>query len=153
MKEIERLAHDLKGSGGNIGAKALYDAAQTLESVIKENAPSTSTDDLIAHVESRLNEVLHSIEFLVDGDKKVAPEKIPVRVDNEKAIRTLGQLSHSLDIADPVAIQEKLDTLGLYLDAAKIGKLRREINSYDYDLARNSLEEIIEELTGEVEYA
>ncbi|MBW2366929.1 MAG: response regulator [Deltaproteobacteria bacterium] len=153
LEKFEFLAHTLKGSAGNIGAKALYEAAQTLESEINESPPATSTNDRIAYVESKLNEVMHSIETLANRNKRDVSEKPPAPMDMEKAIHRLHQLDLSLEMANPVTIQEKMDNLGGYLSEALIGKLRCEINNYDYDHAKSSLKEIEQQLTGESAHA
>ena len=61
---LRNLAHSLKGSAGNIGADALRAAAEALETACSEGATSPPTADVIADVETALNQVRDSIRSI-----------------------------------------------------------------------------------------
>ena len=60
----DRLVHNIKGGGGNVGAKKVQKIAGALEDFAKDASPSTSIDKLIIDLETALNEVFESIEQL-----------------------------------------------------------------------------------------
>jgi len=58
---LENMAHTLKGSGGNIGAKTLKQTSFDLELACKDHHINKPTPNLVKAVELALNQVLNSI--------------------------------------------------------------------------------------------
>ena len=143
---LHHLVHSLKGSAGNIGAKALYEAAQALDTASREGATRPPSADLITMVEAKLNQVSASIHALVNGQKNGGEETTASHEDPEKAIPLLHQLSHALDMADPLSIQQQMDMLRAHLSKPLLCNLQNQIDIYDYELAQQSLKEVLERL-------
>ncbi len=59
-----RLAHTLKGTAGNIGAKAVQAAAAALEQACREAAPPAQLEALLAQVQQQLAPVLVGLQAL-----------------------------------------------------------------------------------------
>ncbi|MBW2010999.1 MAG: response regulator, partial [Deltaproteobacteria bacterium] len=148
------LAHSLKGSAGNIGAKKLYKNAQNLETAGRnaKNGLPTSLEgisDLIDKVEAGLNEVLDSLESLVkikDKELYEKEEKIKLSAEPAQILAALKRLAGALDVADPQEIKNHMDVLKGDLSGAIFQELENLVNTYDYDEAVETLKGIMEKI-------
>src|SRR5450830_25201 len=69
-----RLAHTLRGTAGNIGAKEIQAAAAELETVCTANASTTAIDELLAAVLRKLDPVIAALTALEGAEaENVAP--------------------------------------------------------------------------------
>ena len=101
-----RLAHTLKGLAGNIGADALFAAAQRLERTLQDE-PGCRPDDLLAEAEAGLVELIAEID----------------RAMPRHPAASMPSAGHHLDVA---AVSPLLRELALLLaddDAAAIARL------------------------------
>jgi len=146
LAALQRLAHTLKGSGGNIGAPDLQQAARALENGCTGNIPPEMIIDLGRRVQRELERLLAVLAPLSGRHEP------PIGVESvEKALTDtrqspepealLSELAETIDKADPVEIQEKADQLqrevenGGGLPAGLLAELLAQLDRYDYDEA------------------
>ncbi|MCD4841773.1 MAG: Hpt domain-containing protein, partial [Methanosarcinales archaeon] len=146
-ESLVQLAHSLKGSAGNIGANKLYKAARELETVSREGAPTSA---LLERVEIALNQVLESLQMLIDTSKA---EPLPGKergagpgVDPTHVIAVLKQLADALNLAEPEEIKKHMEVVKEYLDISILKDIEDQVNDYEYDRALETLKGIIEEM-------
>ena len=139
-----RLAHTLKGLAGNIGADALYQAADKLESALKhrESAQieplSVAANLLLRVLIAQIDHVMPSdaVETLSSG---AAPDKHPdmkilTPMLRELSLLLAGDDSRAAKQIDPIAAQ--LKGSAVEQDFRRLGKLTAQ---YDFDAALESL--------------
>ena len=63
-KALGDIAHDIKGSGASIGARALSESARKLEDAARGNAQAPPSKTLVRHVAASLGEVLETLDSL-----------------------------------------------------------------------------------------
>jgi two-component system sensor histidine kinase/response regulator len=152
MEILVQLAHSLKGSAGNIGASDLHKAAQELETAGREGVPTSA---LFERVETDLNQVLESLQLLVDTSKtELLPGKefgVGPGVDPAQVIPVLKQLGKALDLAEPEEIKKHMEVIKKYLDNSILRNLEDQVNDYEYDRAQKSLKGIMEEMESRLE--
>ncbi len=135
------MAHTLKGVAGNIGAATLQQAAEAVETAIKQQA---ETDAPLSTLERVLSEVLSGLEVL--KETKDASDRAPV---NSEALQPLlEKLRGMLETYDAEAV-DVLDEIRAYefQSAAEILRtLGRLIADYDFDGALEQMESLEESL-------
>ena len=99
-----RLAHSLKGSASNIGARDLQQAASAVERACIEHASADSIVDLIGGLEKELERVLGLLESLAEREEEVGDEDLSSGTagDLEALLTTLAD---AIDRADPEEIR------------------------------------------------
>lgn len=137
---ILRLAHNIKGSAGNIGAMSLFNAAKKLEDASRAEKPENIILELIDNLETDLNQVLESLKILDENPEPVPSKKIDVDPEQLKPI--LIKLKDALRAADPEKINEQIIIIKKQLDTPGIYELEKHINNYDYDEALKILDKI-----------
>jgi len=142
----ERLAHTLKGTAGNIGARGVQQAAQELEQACQQGAARIELDGLLAGVLVELDPLLMALRAL-DSAAPAAlahPELVPV------AAAPLARLRHLLADSDSEAAElweGQLDQFKAALPdhwrriANELGNLDLEAALAALDEAMASLEE------------
>jgi len=143
-EQAERLAHTLKGGGGNLGAMPLYEAAATLEHACRKR-DAHSAHAALAVLRQRLEEVIQGLGQLGESDISATQS---TEEDHNSA-----ELS---DCAEPIA--DLLERMLHFLDAdlgeaqsclaalarqtvgsafsANVTDLRRALNNFDTEAAK-----------------
>jgi PAS domain S-box-containing protein len=137
-----RAAHTLKGTAGNIGAKAIQVAAAALEYACKENQSQETIDDLLAKTLVELVPVIEGLRKV--GDEGTAPEaESTVEADPAKDAELLDKLKALLQDSD----SEAADVLEELLPLAKgtplaqtLKQVANELESFDFDAALEILQ-------------
>ena len=140
IESIQKLVHKIKGSSGTIGANKLSRAAEQVDMICKKG--DLPDREQILAVETTLNEVLHFISGIIDLP---APESSAVSlqvVDSENLYFVVSQLAEALDHALLENINESLRVLKEHVVGMRVEKLQRLIEIYQYDEAREILEDI-----------
>jgi CheY-like chemotaxis protein len=137
----ERFAHNLKGVAGTIGALALQDLAQKLETAIARRHPRRVLD---AH----LHELVTPLETLIarlEQQLPVDPSRTNIMVDQDQLKAVCGRLQALLEEDDA----EAGDVLEAHADLiftaypSHYRKIENAIRSYDYEAASAALDEAI----------
>ncbi len=128
-----RCAHTLKGTAGNIGAKALQLSAAKLEKAY--NANQGNTEGLVKDVLTELDIVLQGIEANIMSLQENPVAKHFDKISLKPLLCELVCLIKDYNTS-AVDVCEKID---LILKGTKLGvlieKLTRAINAYDFDKA------------------
>jgi len=137
--EATLLAHSLKGSGGNLGAKQLYETAATIEQACR-NTDVDVNSDAFKMLRSSLTEVIDGLAVLEDATNATAAEVTDSSTFDPLAWRTsLNKLVEALD-TDLVQAQAYLRMLRQnaggsdYLDS--LNELECALNIFDINTAK-----------------
>jgi two-component system sensor histidine kinase/response regulator len=136
--DATRLAHSLKGSGGNIGAALIYRHAAALEQACKAQDPAGAEQHL-ALLEPTLDEVIHGLRKLdqkaTEGTHQTTGSKLDAAAFRTMLNELLSLLDN--DIAEAQTTAEKLQQ---HMDGsqwqAQVGELAKSLNSFDIEAAR-----------------
>ena len=137
-----RAAHTLKGTAGNIGAKAIQAAAAALEHACKENQSPEAIDDLLAKTLVELAPVIEGLKK-VGGGGTAAEAESTADADPAKVTELLGKLKSLLEDSD----SEAADVLEELLPLAKgtslaqtLKQVAKELEGFDFDAALEILQ-------------
>jgi CheY-like chemotaxis protein len=129
---IMRLAHNLKGSAGNLGATAVQEAATALDAAIAKQAGRNEIERHLATLGSDL-------AALIDAIRRLPRElQSPATVEAGPLAAVLDRLEALLAIGDMAADDLARSTAPLLqagLGAAAAATLRRHIDAVDYEAA------------------
>ncbi len=141
---LREVAHSLKGSGGNIGADDLEQAARDLEIACKVGKTTSPDRELVEKVASALRQVLQSLQTLEDTKESGAVEREDRHLDMQKLASDFKQLAEAIDSAYPKMIGEYLAAIEDQLGKQMVRELRNQLDSYEYDKAMETLGELAE---------
>ncbi|MFO8084944.1 MAG: response regulator [Desulfobacterales bacterium] len=131
---IAALAHTLKGSGGNIGARELEFAAKELETSALMNPDRSVLESLVKRVDEATGIVLDSISELESANgtgpvRDTAAEALDENLFGE----VLNELAEALRRADPEEINRILLSLKGFAFWKKHPEIENLIKQYDYE--------------------
>lgn len=132
-----RCAHSLRGSAGNIGAKAVQFAAQALEQACRAQADITMP---LVQLEQELAVVLAALQQLNTGKSETSAE---VQAADPQQIQHLLQQLAALIADNDTEAVDKAEQLQQLIKGtehkATLAALLRYINNYEFDEAAASL--------------
>jgi len=138
--EMQRLAHTLKGVAGNVGALAVQRASQGLDELCRRKAGHEEVEQQLLILESELDSVIVSIaKVLVEENNK--PSKLS-SINMSELYPELQSLYQQLqqnntDAVDTIEVlMQRCSGDGVY---ERLKRLKKLINSYDFDTALNQL--------------
>jgi len=130
-----RIAHTLHGNAGNIGAKALAQAAAQLEQACRAGEPIDGMQAHLAEVRQCLIPVLSALALLPE-------EKTPIGAKSPQAEAELGdrltRLEQLLAESDTAAIEALDELRRLSLDdalARRLSRVAQQLERFDFDQA------------------
>ncbi len=139
-----RCAHSLRGSAGNIGAKAVQFAAEALELACREQADISLP---LLRLEQELAVVLTALQQLGKGQVSVEIQQ----ADPQQIQNLLQQLAALIADNDTEAV-DKAEQLQLLIKGPEhkttLSALLRHINNYDFDEATASLSLLSQQIEG-----
>lgn len=135
-----RIAHTLKGTAGNIGAKLVQEAAGRLEQACKEKAPADS-------IEKFLQKTLHALDPVTEGLQRIGMGAMDEgsAADPEKAgalIRNLRKLLEESDSEAADVLEELMPLVRNTPMSAQLGKAARAIEVFDFDVALELIQDL-----------
>ena len=138
-EEATRLAHTLKGSGGNLGAKHLYQVAAILEQSCHD-ADAEAAQSELETLRSSLAEVIDGLAQLDDTalEMEEQPDK-NTPLDPQSLDALLKKLLHLLDsdLGEAQACLATLQQQATGTDyAADLSELENALNNFDIDAAK-----------------
>ncbi|ATX82385.1 Signal transduction histidine kinase [Mariprofundus ferrinatatus] len=148
-----RLMHSLKGVAGNIGAKTLHAEAARLEGLLQDGG--TIAEDDYSSVEKSMAEVITSISSGIGGEQaEIEPEfpegqeeaveaELSGEFDREQADAVLARMRAMLEDynGDAVDLLGELEAvLANTAIAAKLPRMKKYLDGYDFDAALLLLE-------------
>ncbi|NEV64746.1 hybrid sensor histidine kinase/response regulator [Thiorhodococcus minor] len=153
--EARRLAHSLKSVAGNLGAKALYDAALAVEDAV--GAGRLPIDDDIWRVfSSALAEVAEGLRALpTESAEAGQAEASSADVADLDLTQIADEITDMIRLLDDDLDQGRARLIDLApqlkacVDPARIATIQRQIDDFDIDAAIASLETLCIELTAD----
>ena len=139
----ERLAHSLRGSAGNIGAKTLSKSAQSLEIACHQHQTSAEIETCLEQVAKDLSSVLASLSQFSLDESKVSIQDNQLDVIQYQAL--LEKLQQRLEDDDTAAIDviHSLQSLaGISKYSTILNKLEKNIESYDFETGLETLTQL-----------
>ncbi|GGP26012.1 response regulator [Silvimonas amylolytica] len=141
--EARRYAHTLRGTAGNIGARALAQAAAKLESACEHTSSGSDTVALRERVLDELKVVLAGINHLPASEMITHAQPAVIPADDAQMQMHLEELRRLLTEGDPNA-QEAVDALlplfAGHTNAPVLRHAARAIEDFDFDKALTLLD-------------
>jgi CheY-like chemotaxis protein len=147
-----RLAHTLKGIGGNLGAKGLQAETAKLDAFLKnENSPLNEAKQLLGPVQMQVALVIGSIDTIIAKKKKPAtPTSVsPVKADSaatEKATKVLGEIATCIDACDMDVcelLEQSSETLAVLGKDEQITAIASCLEEYDFEQAMEVMGQLL----------
>jgi PAS domain S-box-containing protein len=137
----ERLAHTLRGTAGNIGAKAVAHAAAELEQACKAGAATAVLHGLMTQVDLCLQPTLAALAGLATAASTPAGEQ---RQQGPEVAAQLKRLHTLLADSDTAALDALTELRNLTLDAAlakRLALVAEQVDLFDFDRALELLDD------------
>lgn len=131
LAEVQRLAHILKGSAGNLGATPVQAAADALQAAIRQGAGRDNIERCFQSLATALPPLLDGLRSAL-ADEDAAPAANPTRLAT--VLARLEALLEQGDIAANDLARTEAPLLRAGLDAAG-DTLLRQIANFDYEAA------------------
>ncbi len=142
IKKACALLHTIKGAGGNIGAKRLYEASAGLEKQIKEDQQDHISEGL-HQFDDALAQFLTSVQALRTADIKDSKDAKPLDTkDVTDQIQVISDLLEENEIIDPEMFEPLKKHFTDPDQQKSVAELERLILSFEYDQALLQLEKI-----------
>ena len=137
----QRLAHNLKGSAGQIGKRKLAEAAENIEALLKTHNDAghdklCSLEDALQLLKTELTFALNDLNSATDSLRK---EKDTI--DKSQALVLFEKLKLILSNSDPECL-DLLDELSVFPGTEK---LINQIEDFDLNAAQETLSDLIAE--------
>jgi CheY-like chemotaxis protein/HPt (histidine-containing phosphotransfer) domain-containing protein len=137
----ERLAHSLRGTAGNIGARSVAQACALLEQACHEGEPATVLQGLAMQVEYCLQPILVALADLKADKSAGAGDEL----QNDSAINEqLNRLVGLLDEGDTAALDALAGLRNMRLDRAleeRLALVAVQVERFDFDRALKLLQD------------
>lgn len=137
-----RAAHTLKGTAGNIGAKAVQAAAGELEHACSEGRDGEIIESLLQTTLNELGQILPGLQGIGPGSTEAPAPQGESPMGESELNAALAHLKQLLEESD----SEAADLLSDLLEKLKGGPLARQlkpvalaVESFDFDLALEKL--------------
>jgi HPt (histidine-containing phosphotransfer) domain-containing protein len=143
-KAAERAAHTLKGTAGNIGARALQAAAAELEQACKDGKATGEVDALLAKALTELNTVMAGLQQVGAGTAESVTSAAPTMPEAELKDQ-LDRLKVLLEESDSEAgdlLSDLLDKLAGSSLAKALQPVAGAIGDFDFDAALEHLAKV-----------
>ena len=138
--EARRLAHSLKGASAALGAHELQFLAETLEHGIADCHSTEQTQDHLKHLNTALADLLDAIRANLPGE---APAPTTASSSDPKRLAVMIAALEELLAADDMrannVLRENQSLLLATLGAEAATQIKRQIESFSYDLALKTL--------------
>jgi two-component system sensor histidine kinase/response regulator len=137
-----RLAHSLRGSAGNLGARDLAQAAAALEQACLDGADEAVLQAGVANVEGRLAPVLQGLAKLQPERTSATPGVAAPRQAFDAHLAELRQLLAECDIAAVETLKALTGMAASDAEAAHLTRICQQVELFDFDRALALLQEL-----------
>jgi CheY-like chemotaxis protein/HPt (histidine-containing phosphotransfer) domain-containing protein len=147
---VARHAHGIAGAAGNLGADELRAAAKALERAGRDGEKDLAA--LHRDLEIRAGVVFNSIESLRQAVAPVSagPERVFVPLNARSALTRLQMALADFDLSSATSALVELESVEMPRAASVLSRLRRHVDSYEYDEARVIATELLEQIGSQV---
>ena len=142
----ERCAHTLTGVAGNLGARAVQDAAGALESAIHERAEAARLEQLLQRLQGALAPLIEQLRS-VFGNEAAPTAPTPIRVDPGEMSRLVAQMRGYLADNDSTAadcLEQHRALFATLFSGADFANFERFVQEYAFDEAQALLQQVQE---------
>jgi CheY-like chemotaxis protein len=139
-----RAAHTLKGTAGNIGAKALQGAAAALEHACAEKANPEVIADLLEKALAELAIVMPGLERIGAGAPAAAATPALATADLNAALSKLKTLLEESDSEAGDLLADLLEKLGNTSVGRQLKPVAAAVESFDFDTALEHLKALVQ---------
>ena len=143
------IVHSIKGAAGSLGAENLHKTAANLEQALR-TADALPEALLMGNFKSAFEEVMDGLQHLtleddqsqpVAGEGHVAVDELQVLIDR------IGVMLQEGDAGVVLDLPELVQGLSEQVEADKLQRFQKKVDSYDFEEAEELLKEIEAELT------
>ena len=139
----ERMAHTLKGVAGNIGAKAVQNAAKELEAACKEKRTEEEIERFLKVVCAELTPVVAGLVAIDKSETNTGKETQALDVEQfNLLLDKMRPLLEDYDVDSAVVLDELHNLPGIAAHAAALKRLSKSIDEYDYEQALQELDKL-----------
>jgi len=143
----EREAHTLKGVAGNIGAKAVQEAAKELEAACKEKRAAEEIEALLEAVDVELSPVLAGLAAIDKNENKAGEGSEALDIEQfSLLLAKLRPLLEEDDTASAAMLDELHELPGIAVHASALKRLSKAVDEYDFEEALAVLENMLQTL-------
>jgi PAS domain S-box-containing protein len=148
---VARQAHAIAGASGNLGADALRAAAKSLERAGREGV--TDLGPLHRDLEARAAVVFGSIDTLrgVTAPASPEPDSVIVPAEARSALTRLQIALGDGDLSGATSALAELDRVDVPGAGSMLSRLRRHVDSIEYDEARAIATRLLELIGSQVQ--
>jgi CheY-like chemotaxis protein len=145
IKTLCHLAHQLKGSAANIGARLVQRSAAALEEICCSTPTGTDIDMMLSRLQQELAGLLLHLSRLAasepSGHDQQPPE--PALTDLTSLLTALAEATRRADPLEIAALVDAVTSAGqTTIDHGLLNSLKSQAGRYDYDQALATLEHI-----------
>jgi len=138
-----RVAHTLKGTAGNIGARGIAAAAGELEHACKSGQPAKTIEGLLAKTVAELEPVIRALSNVraeEAEEKPPAAKADPAEV--RKLITTIITLADNGDADAADAVEKLADLVKGTILSPSVDRISGALEDYDFDAALDELRKL-----------
>ncbi|MBW8192251.1 response regulator [Neiella marina] len=140
--DATRIAHTLKGNAGNIGAIELQAFADNLELSTAKQAETETIQTQLELTQQALEQVLHEIRGVFSHGETAVPQAQASTQVIQQQIDQLADLIEDFDVdAQDIVAQWAEQAFPTEIQG-KINLLAQHLDKYDFDTAKDTLEEL-----------
>lgn len=142
-----RLAHTLKGVAGNLGARAVQDAAATVETLLRGRSPADATNAALAQLAAVLDPLLARLRAAFAMSTTAAAAVPAVAATHTRAVaEKLMKLFADFDTSAVTFTEENQASLRPAFDAVTWERFLRHTQEFAFADAQALLEQVLEHL-------
>jgi CheY-like chemotaxis protein/HPt (histidine-containing phosphotransfer) domain-containing protein len=157
-EEAERLAHSIKGAGGNLGADELSGAAESLEKYFKDGGQDLPKQEYENFI-TALDKVLMSISTLDEGTQKDEESDTtaatPLTEEEKSRLREMFNTILDLLKANDTEAADRLEELTIAIQGRvsqkEITGVQRLVEGWDFETAADRLREMATQIDIDIE--
>ncbi|NOR51198.1 MAG: response regulator [Gammaproteobacteria bacterium] len=136
-----RVAHTLKGVAGTIGATAIQQAAQRLESLCEQGGTAEKIESALQQVFGELNPVIEVLSRFLSNDPNSSAEQSTKSADPQQIKLQVEKLRRLLEEDDPDALAQVAELAEL-MSQQNLTTLKEAVKGFDFEVALNALNQI-----------
>ena len=147
-KLLEDIAHEIKGTAGNIGAENLQEKAGKLEKLLEEKSKSENIDRLAKNLEKELSKTAEEIKALPEITTEKSETSRDITISELKTeLQEIKELIVSYDMKATDAVQKYMMNTGREWLDDSMKELNNKLEEYEFESSLEQIEFIIEHLS------
>ena len=149
---LENIAHEIKGTAGNIGAEKLQEKAANLEKTLGKESKSENIGKLVENLEQELVKTAEEIKELPEvGEAKTESSREIAVSELKTELQEIKELIAAYDTVAVDAVQEYMMNTGRDWLDDNMAILRDKLAKYKFESALEQVKDIIRRLEEELQ--